>query len=178
MPGTYQLSPAHVTLVDTNTFIHAGLPEAQSFKQFRRAVLAADVTLLVPERVEDEVEQSGHRPSLETALDEGWAAIVEAPSLTQSDATKARDIAQRAIASKSSTKEEHEVEKADPVFAGLAVEYLLEENRGNEVTIITADKIARQAIKTAVASLGYDNQIHAVSLVDIIGDAGGEVKII
>lgn len=178
MPGTYQLSPDHINLVDTNTFIHAGLPEAQEFKQFRREVLAANVTLLVPERVEAEVEQSGHRPALETALDEGWATVVEAPPLSQSDATNARDIAQRTIASKSPAKEEHDVEKADAVFAGLAVEYLSQDETGSEATVITADKIARQAIKTAVSSLGYDNQIHAVSLSDIIGETGGEINII
>lgn len=178
MTGTYQLSPDHINLVDTNTFIHAGLPEAQKFNQFRGEVLAANVTLLVPERVEVEVNQSGHRPSLEAALDEGWAMVVEAPPLSYSDATKARDIAQRTIASKSPAKAEHDVEKTDPVFAGLAVEYLTEDSSGNEVTIITGDKIAYDAINSAVSSLGYDNQIHPVTLVDIIGESGGEVNII
>lgn len=175
---TFQLSPEHINLVDTNTFIQAGSPSSTKFQQFRREVLAADVTLLVPERVEEEIDQAGHRPSLETALEESWARVVEPPSLTNSEATKARDIAQRTIGTKSPSKEEHDVEKADPIFAGLAIEYLSKDSTGNEATVITADKIARDAIRIAVNSLGYNNQIHVVTLSNIIGDSGGEIKII
>jgi len=171
------LSPEHVTFVDTNVFISTGNPETAKYRRFRRAVTRAGVTLLIPALVEEEIGQSGVETALEQACDEEWARVVDAPALSQSDATAAQDIARRAIASKSPAKGEHEVEKADTVFAGLAVEYLHQEETGDDVTILTADKRAQEAIATAMSSLGYDGQIHLVSLWDIISD-GDEFRVI
>lgn len=177
MAGADFLSPESVILVDTNVFISTGNPESPTYRRFRRAVTRAGVTLRIPVRVKEEILQSGVEPALDRACEEGWARVVDAPPVTHSDATSARDIARRAIAAKSPAKDEHEVEKADPVFAGLAVEYLRRDETGNDVTVITADKVAQHAVETAVTSLGYDKQIHPVTLWDIV-DAGNDFRVI
>lgn len=178
MDDSLLLSPDHVTLVDTNVFISAGNPGRSKHRRFRRVVRRAGVTLLVPARVEEEIEQGGVKPALERAREEGWAEIVEAPTVSHSKATAARDIARRAIAAKSAEKAEHDVEKADPVFAGLAVECLLDEGLGDDVTVITADRLAREAIETAMASLGYGGQISVITLWDLIDTEDDDITLI
>jgi hypothetical protein len=126
------------------------------------------VTLLVPARVEEEIEQGGVTPALERAQDEGWAKVVAAPTVSHNKATTAQDIVRRAIASKSAQKDEHDVEKADTVFAGIAVEYLLDPERADNVTMITSDRLAQEAIETAMSSLGYDGQVSIITLWDLI----------
>ncbi len=157
------LSSEHVTLADTNVFISTGNPGKPKFRRFRRVVRRAGVTLLISVRVAEEIEQGGVTPALNHAREEGWAKVVDAPTVSHGKATTAQDIMRRSIASKSAEKDEHDVEKADPVFAGLAVEYLLNEEMPDNVTIITGDRIARTSIETAMASLGYDDQLTSSS---------------
>lgn len=178
MADSSPLASAAVTLVDTNVFISVGNPATPKFRRFRRASRRADVTLRVPARVENEIEAGGVTPALDRAREEGWARIVDAPPVTHSEATTARDIARQTIAAKSPGKDEHEVEKADPVFAGLALEYLRDETMGDDVTILTADRVARDAIETAITSLGYDPQITVLSVWDVIDDTDDDVTLI
>lgn len=65
--------------------------------------------------------------------------IVDAAPVTHGKATTAQDITRRAIASRSIEKDEHDVEKADPAFAGLAIEYLLDEEMADELIIDAED---------------------------------------
>ena len=178
MDDSSPLSPEHVTLVDTNVFISTGKPGTSKHRRFRRAVRRAGVTLLVPARVEAEIEQGGVKPALERARKEGWAEIVAAPTVSHTKATTAQDIARRTIASRSTEKDEHDVEKTDPVFAGLAVEYLLNERSADSVTVITADRLAREAIETAMASLGYGSQVCTVTLWDLIDTEDDDITLI
>lgn len=87
-------------------------------------------------------------------------------------------IARRAIASKSTDKDEHDVEKADPVFAGLAVEYLLDKKTADNVTVITADRIACEAIETAISSLGYTGQVSIITPWDLIDEEDDDLTLI
>lgn len=173
-----QLSSSHINLLDANVLISAGRPSNTKYRRFRREILVAGVTLLMPKRVEAEVRVGEIDASLDTAVDEGWIEIVEPPSLTHGDAMNASDIARRTIASMSPAKEECDVEKADVVLAGLAVEYLKRDDMGNDVTVITADIPAQEGIITAMSALGYKNRIHPVTLFDIIGEDGGDITII
>ena len=168
MDASSPLSSEHVTLVDTNVFISIGNPESSKFHRFRRVVRRAGVTLLVPTRIADEIGQSGVKPALERAEDEGWAKVVSTPSVSHSKGTAAQDIVRRSIAAKSPDKDEHDVEKADAVFAGLAVEYILDKKHPDPVTVITADRLAREAIETAITSLGFEGQISTLTLWDLI----------
>lgn len=172
------LSPKDVTLVDTNVFIGIGNPGSSKYRRFRRVIQQAGVTLLIPSRVEDEIEQGGVKPALERAQDEGWVRIVSGPTVSHSQATTTQDIVRRAIASKSSDKDEHDVEKADPVFAGLAVEYILDEEQSDKVAVITADRLAQKSIKTAMKSLGYDGQVSTLTLWDLIDRDDDDITLI
>ena len=136
------------------------------------------MTLLIPSRVEEEIEQGGVKPVLERAREEGWAKTVDTPTVSHSKATTAQDIARRAIASKSVDKDEHDVEKADPVFAGLAVEYLLDKKTADNVTVITADRIACEAIETAISSLGYTGHASIITLWDLIDEEDDDLTLI
>jgi len=178
MSDSSPLPSATVTLVDTNVFVSVGNPGTSKFRRFRRAIRRAGVTLRVPARVENEIETGGATPALDRAREEGWAWIVDAPSVTHSEATTARDVARRTIAAKSPGKDEHEVEKADPVFAGLAVEYLLDETMGDDVTVLTADRVAREAIETAMISLDHDEQITILALWDVIDDGDDDFTLV
>lgn len=166
----HQLSSSHVDLLDANALISAGRPSNTKYRRLRRETLVAGVTLLMPKRVETEVRVGETYASLDTAIDEGWIEIVETPSLTHSDAMNASDITQRTIASMSPAKEGDDVEKADAILAGLAIEYLKQDDMRNEVTLITADVPAQKGIVTAMSALGYNNRIHPVTLFDIIGE--------
>ena len=56
-----------------------------------------------------------------TALNEGWAEIIDAPLPTDGDAVAASDVARRTIANET-TQAEHEVEQADVILASLVVQ--------------------------------------------------------
>lgn len=51
-----------VTLADANVFISIDNPGTSKFHRFRQTVRRAGVTLLVPSRVEDEIEDAGVKP--------------------------------------------------------------------------------------------------------------------
>lgn len=68
------------------------------------------------------------------------------------------------------------MEKADTIFAGLAVQYLtLGDDR---VTILTDDGPATRAIKTAVKSSTVDGEIRILTLADVIGSKDGDIRLI
>jgi len=105
------LSGGKEVIVDANIFIAIGDPSNAKFVQFRSAVQTAGVVLKLPHRVIGEV---GGRDTyrVQTALDEGWSEIIDAPDPTDGDAVAASDIARRTIAD-TTDKPEHEVEKTD-----------------------------------------------------------------
>lgn len=178
MENSSPLSPEAITLVDANVFISIGNPGTSKYRRFRHTVRHASVNLLVPARVEDEIEQGGVKTTLERAQDEGWATVVAAPTISHSQATAAQDIVRRAIASNSTEKDEHAVEKADPVFAGLAVEYLLDDEQADDVVVVTADRLAGEATETALSSLGYDGQVSIIRLWDLIDQEDDDFTLI
>ena len=164
------LTGEKAVIVDANIFIAIGDPSNSKYTQFRSAVQAADTVLKLPRRVIGEV---GGRDTyrVQRALDEEWAEIIDAPAPTDGDAVTASDIARRTIAN-TTDKPEHEVEKADTILAGLAIQYIRDRSTSG-VVILTDDKPAREGIQTAVAAQGYTETIEVYGLSDIIGDEGG-----
>ena len=163
------------TLVDTNLFIAIGSPENTKFQRFRETVAESGVILSVPERVREELSIHPIERRLTTALDEGWAEIVSAPPVTASEAVTATDRARRTIA-EITGQDEHDVEKADTIFAGLAVQYLtLGDNR---VTVLTDDGPATTAIKTAVRSIEVRGEIRVLTLEEAIGESDDDITLI
>lgn len=85
------------------------------------------------------------------------------------------DHARRHIAHETGT-DEHEVEKADTVFAGLTVEYLRQ--GATRVTVLTDDGPAKRAIESAVDHQDVSESFRVCTLQDVIGGLGNDVRII
>jgi hypothetical protein len=162
-PGT-----ADIVLVDTNVFVAVGGPDHDKYQALRSVVQREGVVLQIPERVEAELRTMQMTNRVETAVDDGWAELVSPPEPTDGDAVTAMDFTRRDIANQTDTHE-HEVEKADTVFAGLAIQYLKDDTGGSFV-VLTDDKVAATAIQRAVEQQGYGTSISVLRLSDVIED--------
>ena len=86
------LSAEQDVLVDANIFYAIGRPSNPQYQRFRSAVQHAGVVCKLPQRVIGELGGS-ETDRVRTALDEGWAEIIDAPSPTDGDAVAASDTA-------------------------------------------------------------------------------------
>lgn len=176
MSGPSLLTDGDIVLVDTNIFLALGKPPNQKYARFKRAVQAAEVVVTIPQRVAGELGGPETKP-IRQALDDGWAELVTAPDPADGDPMQASDIARRAIANQTG-QPEHDVEKADTIFASLAVQYLRTQDIAT-VVILTDDNPAREAIKTALRTLGYENAVSAYGVEDILDEYGdGSMRLI
>lgn len=166
------LGTADIVLVDTNVFVAVGNPERDKYQALRAVVQRAGIVLQVPERVEAELRTMQMSTRVETAVADGWAERVDPPEPTDSDAVTAMDFTRRDIANQTGN-DEHEVEKADTVFAGLAIEYLKGDGDGS-VVVLTDDKVAATAIHRAVEQQGYGESITVLRLSAVIDDEIGD----
>jgi predicted nucleic acid-binding protein len=159
--------PGDTVVVDTNVLVAVGGPDNAKYQALRSFAIERDVKLLVPERVVAELHTMRAADRVEYAVEEGWATVVEPPEPTHTDAVAAMDYVRREIARRSG-KDEHEVEKADTVLAGLAIEYL---HRGDgTVFVVTDDRVAAAAIRGAVSSRGYDEGVSVLTRNDVVDD--------
>ncbi|POG55245.1 hypothetical protein [Haloferax marisrubri] len=161
-------------LADTNLFVAVGGPENPKFQKLQKFAARHQLTLQVPQRVVEELSTMHIADRVEMAIEEGWATKINPPSPTDSGAVAAMDYVRREIARKSG-KNEHEVEKADTVFAGLAIEFL--RSGHSRVVVLTDDKIAAAAIEGAVKQQRYGESILVLRRSDIMDD-GGDVRVI
>lgn len=159
--------PEDVVLVDTNVFVAVGDPNNSKYQALREYATDRDLVLAVPRRVRDELSAMHVANRVETAVEEGWAEVVDPPSPTHGDAVAAMDFVRREIARRTD-KDEHEVEKADTVFAGLAIEYVQRDRHA--VYIVTDDRVAAAAITRAVEHQGYDDEVVVLTRDDIVDD--------
>lgn len=173
--GSEALGPDDVVLVDTNLFVAVGGPEKPKYQQLRSFAKRQQVPLQLPQRVVDELKTMHVADRVEVAVDEGWAAVVDPPSPSHSDAVAAMDLVRREIARRSE-KDEHKVEKADTVFAGLAIESLRQGNQ--RVVVLTDDRLAADAIERAVREQGYGESILVLRRTDIMDDDNSDVRVI
>jgi len=168
------LRPDDVVLVDTNLLVSVGGPDHPKFQSLREFAVSRQITLRVPRRVKEELSTMHIADRVETAVEEGWATLIDPPSPSDQDAVAAMDFVRREIAKKTG-KDEHLVEKADTVFAGLAIEALRDGNP--RVAVLTDDKIAAGAIERAIETQGYGESILVLRRDDILGD-DGDVRVI
>lgn len=158
-------------LVDANIFFAIGRPSNPQYRRFRSAVQNAGIVCKLPRRVIGELG-GPETDRVQTALNEGWATIIDAPSPTDGDAVTASDIARRTIANETD-QAEHEVEKTDAILAGLAIQYVRDHSPAG-VVVLTDDKPAKKGIENAVKVQGYTDAITVSGLADIIGDDPGD----
>lgn len=167
-------SQASVVLADTNLFVAVGAVDSEKYDALRDWAQQRSATLRVPERVSEELRVMGLTDRLETAVEQGWATVVDPPEPTASAAIAAMDFVRQYIANQTGT-DEHDVEKADTVFAGLAVEYI--EQGHSTVIVLTDDKIASDGIQLAVSTEGYEDRITVYRQADIL-DTGDDFRVI
>lgn len=165
------LSAEQDVLVDANIFFAIGRPSNPQYRRFRQAVQRAGVVCKLPRRVVGELG-GPETDRIRTALDEGWAEIIDAPSPTDGDAVAASDIARRTIATETG-RAEHEVETTDTILAGLAIQYASDRSPSG-VAVLTDDKPARKGIENAVRVQGYTDTITVYGLADVIREDGGD----
>lgn len=171
MGSSNPLSPKSAVIVDANIFFAIGRPSNPKYRRFRQVVQEAGVVLKLPDRVVAELG-GPETDRIQRALAEGWVEVVNAPSLKDSDAVTASDIARRTIAN-TTGRAEHEVEKTDTILAGLAIQYL-RDIASSTVIVITDDRPAKAGIETAVRELGYEDAVTVFGLADVIGEDPGE----
>ena len=172
--GSDELGPDDVVLVDTNLFVSVGGVDHPKFRKLREFAERRQLTLQVPRRVKQELSTMHIADRVDRAVDDGWAELIDPPSPTDPDAVAAMDFVRREIA-RQTGKEEHRVEKADTVFAGLAIELLREGTA--RVAVLTDDRIAAAAIERAVGQQGYEESILVLRRDDVIDD-DGDVRVI
>lgn len=168
------LGPEDVVLADTNLFVAVGGPKNSKFQSLRTFAQRRNIVLQVPERVEHELSTMHIADRVTTAIEEGWAMPIDPPSPTDPSAVEAMDFVRREIARKTG-KNEHQVEKADTVFAGLAIEFLRDGNA--RVVVLTDDRVAGSAIERAVGQQGYSNSVLVLRRTDVIDDTD-DVRVI
>ena len=110
------LSADQDVLVDANIFYAIGRPSNPQYHRFRTAVQHAGVVCKLPRRVIGELG-GPETDRVRTALDEGWAEIIDAPSPTDGDAVAASDIARRTVASKSPRGQAPRLSRGLPFYA-------------------------------------------------------------
>jgi predicted nucleic acid-binding protein len=169
-----ELGPEDVVLVDTNLFVSVGGVDHPKFRKLREFAERRQLTLQIPRRVKQELSTMHIADRVETAIEQGWAELTDSPSPTDPDAVAAMDFVRREIA-RQTGKEEHRVEKADTVFAGLAIELLREGNP--RVVVLTDDRIAAAAIERAVEQQRYGELILVLRREDVIND-DSDVRVI
>ena len=170
-----ELDPHGRTLADTNLFVAIGDSGRPKFERLKRHAVRRDVVIDVPERVQRELSVHPNEIRLQHAREEGWATVVSPPEPTSTSAVAAMDHVRRHIAHETGA-DEHDVEKADTVFAGLAVEYLCQ--GVEQVTVLTDDGPAKRAIENAVAHRDVSGSVRILGLTDVIGDEGAGVRIV
>lgn len=170
MSGDTTLPTGATVLVDTNVFFSIGGPSNPKYRRFRNAVRTAEATCLLPQRVVDELG-GPETDRIETALSTGWVEIATTLDRTDGDVVAATDAARRTISSETG-RPGHEIEKADTVLAGLAVQYAT--RRSASVVVVTDDIAARAGVEHAVAAGGYDDTVDVCGAEAVIGDDGDE----
>lgn len=175
MTNTSPLSAEHAIFVDANVFFAIGASSNPKYQAFRREVTRANTILKLPQRVVGELGGRKAAP-IQTALDDGWVEIVDAPPIRDADAVNASDIARRTMAA-ATGRPEHEIEKPDTILAGLAIQYLQATDH-ERVIVITDDKPAKAGIETAIHAQGYEDSIVVLSRFDIIDDDPGSVRVL
>ena len=153
-----------VYIADTGVFVRCGGPDNEKFQRLRRALRGAGVSLLIPQRVYEELGgdptvtdyPSGDIPYTD-GFEEGWLTVADELDYTESVVSAVMDSARRLIATETG-REEDLIEKADTALLGLAAQ-LLASGQANHIVLLTTDKPAGRAAETLLPNHGFDDQI-------------------
>ncbi|RJX51526.1 hypothetical protein [Halonotius pteroides] len=151
-------------IADTGVFVRCGGPDNEKFQRLRHALRKAGVSLLVPQRVYDELggdaattEYPSGNVAYSDGFEEGWLTVADELDYTESVVSTVMDAARRFIAAETD-RDEDLIEKADTALLGLAVQ-VLASGQADHVVLLTTDKPAGRAAETLLPKHGFDDQI-------------------
>jgi len=153
-----------VYIADTGVFVRCGGPGKDKFQRLRRALRQADVSLLVPQHVYEELGgdpaadeyPSGNIPYPD-GFEEGWIVVAAELDYANPLVSTVMDEARRFIANETD-RDEDIIEKADTALVGLAAQ-LLETGQTDHVVLLTTDKPAGRAAETLLPQHGFSDRI-------------------
>lgn len=154
---------AHV--IDASLFILFERNNGVAF--LKRAVREYEVTLLIPQRVYEELTPTDlpyGTPPVETAIDAGWVQVNDGIDYANPVVSTTMDLVRRYIAA-ASDRDEDDIEQADAALGGLTAT-LLERNDAETVAVYTRDKAAFRGIERALAEHDYENRVQMVNAFD------------
>ena len=151
-------------VADTGVFVRCGGPDNETFQRLQRAVRQAAVSLVVPERVYEEL---GGDPAAEEypsgdmpypgGFEEGWIVVADELDYTDPVVSTVMDDARRWIANETG-RDEDVVEKTDTALVGLAAQRL-DADDADDVVLLTTDKPAGNAAETILPERGFGGRI-------------------
>lgn len=152
-----------VYIADTGVFVRCGAPDNEKFQRLRHALREAGVSLLIPQRVYEELGGDsaaeypfGNVPYAD-GFEEGWLIVADELDYTEPVVSTVMDAAHRFIAAETD-RDEDLIEKADTALLGLAAQ-LLVSGQADQVVLLTTDKPAGRAAETLLPNHGFDGQI-------------------
>lgn len=158
---------AHV--IDTDLFVAFERNDAVDLLE--RSVSEHDVTLLVPQRVYDEltpVNLPYDTPPVDNAIEAGWVRALDEVDYANPVVSSTMDTVRRYI-STADERAEHTIEQPDAEVGG-ATATLLERNTADSVAVYTNDIAAFRGIERALTDQGYDEQVRLVKSFDLFDD--------
>jgi hypothetical protein len=153
-----------VYLADTGVFVRCGGPNRDKFRQLRRALRQAGVSVRIPRRVYEELGgtpaadeyPSGNVPYSD-AIEEGWIVVADELDYINPLVSTVMDEARRFIATETD-RDEDAIEKADTALVGLAAQ-VLDTGEADRVVLLTTDKPAGKAAETLLPQHGFSDCI-------------------
>lgn len=151
-------------IADTGVFVRCGGPDNDKFQRLRRSIQQAGVSLLIPQRVYEELGgdpgadeyPSSDIPYLD-GVEEGWVVVADELDYTNPVVATVMDEARRFIANETDRAEDS-IEKADTALLGLAAQ-LLDTETVSMVVLLTTDKPAGEAAATLLPEHGFGDRI-------------------
>ncbi len=148
-----------VYIADTGVFVRCGGPDNEKFQRLGRALRQAGVSLLIPQRVYEEL---GGDPTTETypsgsipygdGFEEEWITVAEGLDYTNPLVSTVMDEARRFIANETDRSEDF-IEKTDTALVGLAAQ-LLDTTAAETIVLLTTDKPAGRAAEALLSNHG------------------------
>lgn len=165
-----QLFPdADAHVIDTDLFI--AFERNGAVNLLERSTSEHDVTLLVPQRVYDELRPENlpyDTPPVDSAIEAGWVRVLDEVDYANPVVSSTMDMVRRYI-SAADERAEHTIEQADAEVGG-ATATLLERQTAESVAVYTNDVAAFRGIERALTEQGYEQQVQFVKSFDLFDD--------
>jgi hypothetical protein len=156
---------ADTHVIDASLFIL--FERKNAINHLERATTEYDVTLVVPQRVYEELtptELPYETPPVDEAIEAGWVRVVDDIDYANPVVSATMDLGRRYIAA-ASDRAEDDIEQADTALGGVTTT-LLERDEAERVAVYTRDKAAFRGIERALAEHGYDQRVQLVNAFD------------